>query len=84
MLWLFFSINYFVFGICWQIEIDAKYRDQLCGLCGNFDGIPNDMMVDGKILFSFLVVKYTVDCSPHTLITGDDKNNVYTVTFTFN
>lgn len=43
-----------VFVMCWQIEVDAKYREQLCGLCGNFDGLLNDMMIDGKILFSFM------------------------------
>uniref|UniRef100_A0A8C6M4R3 VWFD domain-containing protein n=1 Tax=Nothobranchius furzeri TaxID=105023 RepID=A0A8C6M4R3_NOTFU len=30
------------------IEIDSKYQDQTCGLCGNFDGISNDFMKDGK------------------------------------
>ncbi|XP_050934283.1 mucin-5B [Lates calcarifer] len=29
------------------IEIDTKYHNQTCGLCGNFDGISNDFMKDG-------------------------------------
>uniref|UniRef100_A0A3B5R437 VWFD domain-containing protein n=1 Tax=Xiphophorus maculatus TaxID=8083 RepID=A0A3B5R437_XIPMA len=31
-----------------QIELDSKYQNQTCGLCGNFDGIANDFMKDGK------------------------------------
>uniref|UniRef100_UPI0037E7E5E0 mucin-2-like n=1 Tax=Semicossyphus pulcher TaxID=241346 RepID=UPI0037E7E5E0 len=33
-----------------DIEMDEKYRNQTCGLCGNFDGISNDFMVDGSPL----------------------------------
>nr|XP_061820601.1 mucin-2-like [Nerophis lumbriciformis] len=33
-----------------DIEIDNKYRNLTCGLCGNFDGIDNEFMKDGKIL----------------------------------
>uniref|UniRef100_A0A3P9N0P2 VWFD domain-containing protein n=1 Tax=Poecilia reticulata TaxID=8081 RepID=A0A3P9N0P2_POERE len=31
-----------------DIELDSKYQNQTCGLCGNFDGIANDFMKDGK------------------------------------
>lgn len=31
-----------------QIEVDKKYQKQICGLCGNFDGEPNDLEADGK------------------------------------
>lgn len=44
--------NYCVFGLCSQIEIDTKYQNQICGLCGNFDSISNDFVINGKILFS--------------------------------
>ncbi|XP_034418342.1 mucin-5AC-like [Cyclopterus lumpus] len=33
-----------------DIEIDTKYRNQTCGLCGNYDGITNDFMKDGAEL----------------------------------
>ncbi|XP_054464026.1 mucin-5AC-like [Anoplopoma fimbria] len=33
-----------------NIEIDKKYQNQTCGLCGNFDGTPNDFMKDGAQL----------------------------------
>ncbi|XP_039982431.1 mucin-5AC-like [Xiphias gladius] len=33
-----------------DIEIDNKYRNQTCGLCGNFDGTSNDFMKDGAPL----------------------------------
>ncbi|XP_042343147.1 mucin-2-like [Plectropomus leopardus] len=33
-----------------DIEIDKQYRNQTCGLCGNFDGVPNDLMKDGAKL----------------------------------
>uniref|UniRef100_A0A7N6AP78 VWFD domain-containing protein n=1 Tax=Anabas testudineus TaxID=64144 RepID=A0A7N6AP78_ANATE len=36
-----------------DIEIDNKYQNQTCGLCGNFDGLPNDFIKDGKILFNY-------------------------------
>lgn len=39
-----------MFGVCSQIEIDNKYRNQTCGLCGNFDGTSNDFMKDGEFL----------------------------------
>uniref|UniRef100_A0AAQ4QD45 VWFD domain-containing protein n=1 Tax=Gasterosteus aculeatus aculeatus TaxID=481459 RepID=A0AAQ4QD45_GASAC len=32
-----------------DIEMDKKYQNQTCGLCGNFDGIPNDFMKQGKV-----------------------------------
>uniref|UniRef100_A0A3P9D1T0 Mucin-5AC-like n=1 Tax=Maylandia zebra TaxID=106582 RepID=A0A3P9D1T0_9CICH len=35
------------------IEIDEKYRTQTCGLCGNFDGISNEFLNDGKIIVIF-------------------------------
>uniref|UniRef100_A0A3P8VM97 VWFD domain-containing protein n=1 Tax=Cynoglossus semilaevis TaxID=244447 RepID=A0A3P8VM97_CYNSE len=31
-----------------SIEIDEKYKNQVCGLCGNFDGVSSDFVVDGK------------------------------------
>uniref|UniRef100_A0A674NRP9 VWFD domain-containing protein n=1 Tax=Takifugu rubripes TaxID=31033 RepID=A0A674NRP9_TAKRU len=31
-----------------QIELDKKYQNQICGLCGNFDGEPNDLVSEGK------------------------------------
>lgn len=33
----------------WQIEIDARYSGKLCGLCGNFDGNPKDLMIEGML-----------------------------------
>ncbi|XP_062417985.1 mucin-5B-like [Pungitius pungitius] len=33
-----------------DIEIDKKYQNQTCGLCGNFDSIPNDLMKQGAQL----------------------------------
>ncbi|KAM7406672.1 hypothetical protein PAMP_001037 [Pampus punctatissimus] len=30
-----------------DIEIDNKYRSQICGLCGNFDGVSDDLVKDG-------------------------------------
>lgn len=33
----------------WQIEVDKQYSGKLCGLCGNFDGKPNDLMLDGMM-----------------------------------
>lgn len=47
------SHNY-MFVVCPQIEMDEKYRNQVCGLCGNFDGIANDIERDGKILYSIV------------------------------
>lgn len=38
--------------LCLQIEVDRKYHDQLCGLCGNFDGRPNDLVSNGKMVDS--------------------------------
>jgi len=43
-----------------QIEIDAKYQNQTCGLCGNFDGISNDFIKDGKIFFK--IIDNQVNC----------------------
>uniref|UniRef100_A0A3Q2PUS5 VWFD domain-containing protein n=1 Tax=Fundulus heteroclitus TaxID=8078 RepID=A0A3Q2PUS5_FUNHE len=31
-----------------DIELDNKYQNQTCGLCGNFDGMSNDFMKDGN------------------------------------
>ncbi|XP_015252018.1 PREDICTED: mucin-5AC-like [Cyprinodon variegatus] len=33
-----------------DIELDDKYQNQTCGLCGNFDKISNDFMKDGAVL----------------------------------
>ncbi|XP_010769958.1 mucin-5AC-like [Notothenia coriiceps] len=33
-----------------DIEIDEKYKNKICGLCGNFDGVPNDLMKNGTRL----------------------------------
>ncbi|KAK7930491.1 hypothetical protein WMY93_006886 [Mugilogobius chulae] len=33
-----------------DIEVDNKYRGQLCGLCGNFDGVSNDFQKNGEEL----------------------------------
>ncbi|XP_074481538.1 mucin-5B-like [Sebastes fasciatus] len=33
-----------------DVEIDKKYQNQTCGLCGNFDGVANDFMKDGAPL----------------------------------
>ncbi|PWA32798.1 hypothetical protein CCH79_00018026, partial [Gambusia affinis] len=33
-----------------DIELDSKYQNQTCGLCGNFDGIANDFMKDGAVM----------------------------------
>ncbi|XP_075873359.1 mucin-2-like, partial [Nelusetta ayraudi] len=30
-----------------DIEIDQRYRSKLCGLCGNFDGNPKDLIIEG-------------------------------------
>uniref|UniRef100_A0AAZ1XZW9 VWFD domain-containing protein n=1 Tax=Oreochromis aureus TaxID=47969 RepID=A0AAZ1XZW9_OREAU len=43
------------------IEIDEKYRTQTCGLCGNFDGISNEFLNDGKIILIFQDDPF-VDC----------------------
>lgn len=43
-----------MFGVCSQIEIDSKYQNQICGLCGDFDGVSNDLTKDGKIIFSIM------------------------------
>ncbi|KAI3376838.1 hypothetical protein L3Q82_000413 [Scortum barcoo] len=32
-----------------DIEIDKKYTNQTCGLCGNFDGVSSDFMKDGTV-----------------------------------
>lgn len=40
--------------LCSQIEMDDKYQGQTCGLCGNFDGIANDLMKDGNTFFSVM------------------------------
>lgn len=32
--------------------MDEKYHDQICGLCGNFDGKLNDLTLKGKMVFS--------------------------------
>uniref|UniRef100_A0A3Q0SV91 VWFD domain-containing protein n=1 Tax=Amphilophus citrinellus TaxID=61819 RepID=A0A3Q0SV91_AMPCI len=46
-------LTYCMFGLYSQIEINEKYQNQLCGLCGNFDGISNEFMKDGKIILIF-------------------------------
>ncbi|KAM9366657.1 mucin-5AC-like [Symphorus nematophorus] len=33
-----------------DIEIDNKYKNQTCGLCGNFDGVDKDLIKDGALL----------------------------------
>ncbi|KAE8297171.1 Mucin-5B Ovomucin, alpha-subunit Precursor [Larimichthys crocea] len=33
-----------------DVEIDTKYKDQLCGLCGNFDGDADDLRINGALL----------------------------------
>uniref|UniRef100_A0A3Q3GXB0 Mucin-5AC-like n=1 Tax=Labrus bergylta TaxID=56723 RepID=A0A3Q3GXB0_9LABR len=33
-----------------DIEMDEKYRNQTCGLCGDFDGIANGFVDNGKVL----------------------------------
>lgn len=43
-----------------QIEVESKYKNLLCGLCGDFNGSPNDILRDGTIC-SVLWYK-----SPHT------------------
>lgn len=48
--WLFVStVIHMCFFFCWQIEIDKRYSSKLCGLCGNFDGNPKDLMIEGMI-----------------------------------
>lgn len=47
------SEHYFcMFVISSQIEVDNEYQSQTCGLCGNFDGVSNEFMKDGKVLFN--------------------------------
>ncbi|XP_076011987.1 mucin-2-like [Genypterus blacodes] len=33
-----------------DVEIDDKYQQQTCGLCGNFDGVNNDFLENGQKL----------------------------------
>lgn len=42
------NVNVLLF-LFWQIEIDKRYSGKLCGLCGNFDGNPKDLMIEGLI-----------------------------------
>lgn len=49
-----FATDYNIFWVCSQLEIDDKYQNQICGLCGDFDGVANELVKDGKILFSFM------------------------------
>uniref|UniRef100_A0A3Q4FZN4 VWFD domain-containing protein n=1 Tax=Neolamprologus brichardi TaxID=32507 RepID=A0A3Q4FZN4_NEOBR len=44
-----------------DIEIDEKYWTQTCGLCGNFDGISNEFLNDGKIIVIFQEVTFSSD-----------------------
>uniref|UniRef100_A0A3Q3GMK1 Mucin-5AC-like n=1 Tax=Labrus bergylta TaxID=56723 RepID=A0A3Q3GMK1_9LABR len=37
-----------------DIEMDEKYRNQTCGLCGDFDGIANGFVDNGKVLLSIM------------------------------
>lgn len=46
---LIFMFKYFAVFWWGQIEADPQYAGKLCGLCGNFDGNPNDLMLDGMI-----------------------------------
>ncbi|KAK5935960.1 hypothetical protein CgunFtcFv8_021268 [Champsocephalus gunnari] len=45
-----------------DIEIDEKYQNKICGLCGNFDGVPNDLMINGaQLSVSDFADTYKVD-----------------------
>uniref|UniRef100_A0A3B5AZI2 VWFD domain-containing protein n=1 Tax=Stegastes partitus TaxID=144197 RepID=A0A3B5AZI2_9TELE len=52
-----------------DIEINDKYRSQTCGLCGNFDGVSNEFIRDGKILFGY----YKVDGPTESCEESDDN-----------
>lgn len=43
------TIIYMYMCLFWKIEIDQRYRSKLCGLCGNFDANPKDLMIEGMI-----------------------------------
>lgn len=62
-----------MFGLCLQVEIDTKYKDQLCGLCGNFDGDADDLRINGKILFNIMEGKCTVDFNTEKKLTFKNK-----------
>uniref|UniRef100_A0A3Q3F5P0 VWFD domain-containing protein n=1 Tax=Labrus bergylta TaxID=56723 RepID=A0A3Q3F5P0_9LABR len=48
---------------CSQIVLDDKYQNRTCGLCGNFDGIVNDFIEEGKVLVSIITVRQSFPCT---------------------
>ncbi|TNN25903.1 Mucin-5AC [Liparis tanakae] len=51
-----------------EIEIDKKYQNQTCGLCGNFDGVDNDFMKNGELLFLCTHRTLSLSLSVYSLI----------------
>uniref|UniRef100_A0A3Q2DBH1 Mucin-5AC-like n=1 Tax=Cyprinodon variegatus TaxID=28743 RepID=A0A3Q2DBH1_CYPVA len=47
-----------------DIELDDKYQNQTCGLCGNFDKISNDFMKDGTAIYDNITMRKTFSNDP--------------------